>query len=97
MRIAKQEARLPVVSLITNGIRLRGPLAEGFIRDGLDVVEVDGECLVRLVQDVAIDHDGDGFRRVARVESQNGGRDGQVIGRCGGGTVRSSVFDGHGF
>ncbi len=45
VRIAKQEARLPVVSLITNGIRLRGGLAEGFIRDGLDVVEVSLDAL----------------------------------------------------
>lgn len=45
VRVAKREAKLPVVSLITNGIRLRGALAEGFVRDGLDVVEVSLDAL----------------------------------------------------
>ena len=45
VRIAKQEAKLPVVSIITNGILLRGDIAEGFIRNGLDLVEVSLDAL----------------------------------------------------
>ena len=45
VRIAKHEAKLPVVSVITNGIRLQGDIAEGFIRYGLDVVEVSLDAL----------------------------------------------------
>lgn len=45
VRIAKQEAQLLVVSLITNGILLRGEIAESFIRYGLDVVEVSLDAL----------------------------------------------------
>ncbi|MDQ6699204.1 MAG: radical SAM protein [Acidobacteriota bacterium] len=40
VKIAKVEARLPTVSVITNGILLKGNIAEGFIRNGLDLVEV---------------------------------------------------------
>jgi radical SAM protein with 4Fe4S-binding SPASM domain len=45
VRIAKQEAKLPVVSVITNGLRLQGEIAASFIRDGLDVVEVSLDAL----------------------------------------------------
>jgi len=45
VRIAKQEARLPIVSVITNGILLQGRIAEGFIKCGLDLVEVSLDAL----------------------------------------------------
>jgi len=45
VRITKQEARLPIVSVITNGIKLRGEVAEKFIRHGLDIVEVSLDAL----------------------------------------------------
>jgi hypothetical protein len=45
VRIAKREAGLRVVSVITNGIRLRGAIADGFVRHGLDVVEVSLDAL----------------------------------------------------
>ena len=40
VEIAKREVGLAIVSLITNGIELQGPIAQGLIEAGLDLVEV---------------------------------------------------------
>jgi len=45
VRIAKHEAGLRVVSLITNGMLLQGNLAVGLIQNGLDLVEVSLDAL----------------------------------------------------
>src|SRR5439155_4957271 len=56
--------------------------------------EIEGEGLVRLVHDVAVDGNGDGFGRLARIKGKRGGWDGHVIRRGGGGAVGRGITDG---
>src|SRR5262249_25104483 len=70
--------------------------AEGVVDGGVGrVVQVDGEGLVRLVQGVAVDQDGERLGGLARAEGQGAGGVLVVAAGGGGGAVLCVVTDGH--